>query len=267
MANPPIFKQFSNFTTSGPGIENILRLLQFTCLVAGSLASSPSEWKIAGAQFSLGRRYFRYFKFIDCFNQAWNVFMVQDPARDIVASTLEFGKWNTLGIYLMLEAVTILDALGVRSTSWGSRILLESNKFWFYSLALSLLGTLWQIFLFATGPPTVLKPVNVPNGQATVEEKHAAKRLQSNENPKSSTEKGKGKGKEMVTETKGSQSKMKVSSAGRILMRDFIVGSCDLLIPGYIVGWVPISPITMGSAAVLSTLIVGRERWAKAQQG
>lgn len=49
-------------------------------------------------------------------------------------------------MYLFLESCTILDAMEVYSTPWGPRVLLEANKFWFYSLLFSLAGSLLLAF-------------------------------------------------------------------------------------------------------------------------
>lgn len=55
----------------------------------------------------VGRRYFRYLKFIDCFsiaNEAFQKFV----AGEGILSLLEFGKWSCLGMYLTFEATTIV---------------------------------------------------------------------------------------------------------------------------------------------------------------
>ncbi|KAK2871729.1 hypothetical protein FQN49_002885 [Arthroderma sp. PD_2] len=246
----PWMTQFSRYINSAPGIENTLRLLQFSCIVVGSLSGvSSSPWSRAGSQFALGRRYFRYFKFIDYFENAWTAYTSDENTaaqkRGFIASTLEFCKWSMLGIYLLLEGATIFDALGIQKTTWGERALLESNKFWLYALACSLLSTLWQMFQLHRGANTrtarqTAKNSDSKGGMSPSEKKSKLEKQTVNNND--------------------------VTIASQALMKDLVITSCDILIPGYGIGWMPISKLTMGSAAVVSTLLVGRDRWIKAQE-
>ncbi|KAF3483866.1 uncharacterized protein GIQ15_03190 [Arthroderma uncinatum] len=249
-ASEPWMTQFSRYINSAPGIENTLRLLQFSCIVVGSLSGvSSSPWARAGSQFALGRRYFRYFKFIDYFENAWAAYSLPENTasqkRGFTASTLEFCKWSMLGIYLLLEGATIFDALGVQKTAWGERALLESNKFWLYALVFSFLSTLWQLFQLYRG-------VNTPTAPQTAE----------NSDSKSSTSLS----EKQSTPEKNDTNNDDVTMATRTLMKDLVITSCDILIPGYGIGWMPVSKLTMGIAAVVSTLLVGRDRWIKAQE-
>ncbi|EFQ99697.1 PEX11 domain-containing protein [Nannizzia gypsea CBS 118893] len=248
----PWMSQFSGYINSAPGIENTLRLFQFSCVILGSLSgASPSPWARAGGQFALSRRYFRYFKFIDHFQNAWTAYTLSDSApphrRGSVASTLEFSKWSLLGIYLLLEGVTIFDALGVQRTAWGDRALLESHKFWLYGLVFSLLSTLWQMVQLRQAPKSPA----------------ASQQTKKDSNAKDSKD---------GSEKTPSVEKQTVNNADftvvhQALMKDLIITGCDICIPGHILGWIPISATMMGSAAVLSTLLVGRDRWVQAHGG
>ncbi|EFE40951.1 PEX11 domain protein [Trichophyton verrucosum HKI 0517] len=197
----------------------------------------------------LGRRYFRFFKFIDYFENAWAAYTLNDSApahrRGSIASTLEFSKWSLLGVYLLLEGVTIFDAMGVQRTSWGDRALLESNKFWLYALVFSLLSTLWQLVQLR----------QAPRAPSAIQKKEKGPNAKNNADG---------------LEKAPSVEKQTVSSAEFIiiyqaLVKDLIITVCDICIPGHILGCIPISASTMGSAAVLSTLLVGRDRWVEAR--
>lgn len=50
------------------------------------------------------------------------------------------------------------------------------------------------------------------------------------------------------------------------LMTGIVVNSCDILIPGWILGWIPVSFLTVGATSMLSTILVGRSKWAAAQR-
>ncbi|EGD90568.1 hypothetical protein H112_02035 [Trichophyton rubrum D6] len=244
----PWMAQFSRYINSAPGIENTLRLLQFSCVILESFSgASPSPWSRAGGQFALSRRYFRFFKFIDYFENAWAAYTLNDSApahrRGSIASTLDFSKWSLLGVYLLLEGVTIFDALGVQRTSWGDRALLESNKFWLYALVFSLLSTLWQLTQLRQTPKT----------------SSAIQKKEKDPNAKNNAD---------GLEKAPSVEKQTVSSTEFIiiyqdLIKDLIITVCDICIPGHVLGWIPVSASAMGSAAVLSTLLVGRDRWVQ----
>jgi hypothetical protein len=55
----------------------------------------------------VGRRYFRFFKFLDAFPKAFDSFY----ATVGVMGVLEVGKWSCLGAYLFLESLTIVSVL------------------------------------------------------------------------------------------------------------------------------------------------------------
>jgi hypothetical protein len=63
-----------------------------------------------------GRRYFRFFKFIDCFHFASTAFH-QIGHGEKVTHLLEFGKWSCLGMFLSLEATTIVSPSNPASRS------------------------------------------------------------------------------------------------------------------------------------------------------
>jgi hypothetical protein len=50
------------------------------------------------------------------------------------------------------------------------------------------------------------------------------------------------------------------------LYTSLIIDSCDLLIPGSAVGWLPVSSVTVGIASSISSIIVGQQIWARVQK-
>ena len=94
--------------TSTGGLEKILRLLQSLSqiLAAWALTSEDAQlWLHLRRQFALGRRYFRFFKFLDCFERAWGCFVNSDGMQMMLGA----GKWSFMGLYLGLESVTIVS--------------------------------------------------------------------------------------------------------------------------------------------------------------
>ncbi|KAJ9220590.1 hypothetical protein DTO169C6_7103 [Paecilomyces variotii] len=144
-------KQFANFTNHGIGLEKTLRLVQALAQVGAEVLVDTDEelakrCAIAKGQLALSRRYFRFFKFFECFERV-TALLSTTGQNDSIHTTLELGKWSCLGIYLVMEDLTILDAMGVYSTSWSDWVLLEAHKFWFCALSLSLLGSLWMLLV------------------------------------------------------------------------------------------------------------------------
>jgi hypothetical protein len=110
-------------------LEKILRFLQSLSQILAVYAATVEDaktWWLLRTQFALGvcfhrstteaheadilnagRRYFRFFKFLDSFSKAFDSFY----ATDGVVGVLEVGKWSCLGAYLFLESLTIVSAL------------------------------------------------------------------------------------------------------------------------------------------------------------
>ncbi|KLJ10775.1 hypothetical protein EMPG_13853 [Blastomyces silverae] len=249
--HPPqsLLKQFTNYTNSGVGLENFLRLIQSVCQVISASAVSAAEaepWTKAFTNLALSRRYFRYFQFIDCFERAWAIFSGQDAvaASGFVLRTMAVGEWSCLGGYILLEAFTILDALNIYPTPWAENVLLESYKFWFYSMVFASVGIIWQLFV----------PVSSPKNQQT----------------KSNIVKQEGEMKGSEGETEKTN-EANATAAGNTntntarLLSELVALGCDILIPAQSLGWLNVDDLTVGSAAVVSTLLMGKYKWAKVQ--
>jgi hypothetical protein len=110
---------------------------------------------------------------------------------------------------------------------WNKPVLVEAYKFWFYALALSIVGALWGL-LFTAGFASV--------------------------------------GKAQQDEKKDGSSKEGKDGGSGPLMKRIVVDGCDLLIPGVFLGWIQVSEVVVGMAMVVSTLAAGRDIWIKAQQ-
>ncbi|KAG5300175.1 peroxin 11B [Histoplasma capsulatum G186AR] len=247
-----LLKQFTNYTNSGIGLENVLRVIQSICQVISASVASASEaepWTKAWINLALSRRYFRYFQFIDCFERAWAILSGQDPAsgRGYVVRTMAVGEWSCLGGYLLLEAFTILDALNIHPTQWAEQVLLESYRFWFYSMVFASVRILWQL----------LVPPSPPEGQE-------AKLV----NVKQEDEKGDSKVGNKKSFAGASDETVAGSNADMNtvhLLTELVILGCDILIPVQALGWLNVDDVTVGSAAVLSTLLMGKDKWVEVQ--
>ncbi|PGH27710.1 hypothetical protein AJ80_00497 [Polytolypa hystricis UAMH7299] len=247
-------KQFTNYTNAGPGLENFLRLIQSICQVVATLSASSvafEKWTIAWQHLALSRRYFRYFQFIDCFDNAWSAFSDQGTSKGYVLRTLEAGRWSGMGGYLLLEALTILDALKIWETTWAKQVFIESYKLWFYGLTFYLAATVWQLL----GLPGTPGNTTAASSKST----SSSEKTSSNGNAAAAA---------AEKDTKENAAAVLGKGAGvsrQRLMKDLVVAGCDILIPGSTLGWIDVSFLTVASTAVLTSVLVGQDRWAKIQ--
>jgi hypothetical protein len=128
-------------------------------------------------------------------------------------------------------------------------MLLESHKFWFYSIAFSLLGSVWQLFLLSFGSQQTAPAASSGETSKTAEKKTTSKN-----------------GRNGAKENDRAEA-VNLDTARYIkLLTDILVASCDILAPGFSLGWIKVTKLTMSSACVLSGLVVGTGRWATAQR-
>lgn len=118
--------------------------------------------------------------------------------------------------------------MNVWPVPWNTPVLTEANKFWFYAISLSILGAVWEL-LFSPVPETKQQ-----NGSAK----------------KSGSEKAKPPKK----------------TPSSTLLKGVVIDACDLLLPGFFLGWIPVDDLQVGSAMIVSTLLASQDIWAKAQQ-
>lgn len=133
--------------------------------------------------------------------------------------------------------------MGIWVTAWSKDTLAESYKFWFYSLAFSVLGSIWQLLSLAVGPKEKRSPVTAAPSKPKYERK------------------------EDEPISLAPQDDVREPRSYSELMTDVAVSSCDILIPGSILGWVNVGPLAVSSASVLSTVLLGRREWPAAQKG
>ncbi|KAE8373356.1 peroxisomal biogenesis factor 11 [Aspergillus bertholletiae] len=236
---PSFLRQFSNFTRTTAGLEKTCRLIQSFAQIAIELEITPAsttiaQWETARSQIALTRRFFRFFSFIDCFSQVYGLLGgAQD--QGLFMTLVEIGRWSCLGLYLVLEDLTILHAMDVHPVAWNAPVLVEAFKFWFYSLALSVFGAVCGL-LFTSSSSRSKTSGNDEKKDTKNDEK-------------------------AVSKSDDSQSKAQRTA----LMKRIVVDGCDLLIPGVFVGWMQISDLVIGVTMVISTVVSGGDAWVKAQ--
>jgi hypothetical protein len=124
-----------------------------------------------------------------------------------------------------------LDAIGVWTTPWAERVMLEGNRFWFYSLCFSILWGVVGLFsrqdLSKKGPG---RRGRKADGVAV----------------KGKMERG-------------------ISRSREGVKRRLVSDCFDLLIPGHVTGWISTSTATVGFASVVSTVLSSKDIWDRLQ--
>jgi F0F1-type ATP synthase assembly protein I len=280
-------------------LERILRFLQaviqillaypFVQIIAlAPFLSSPKEpaevapvLSAVRSQIALGRRFFRFFRFLDNFaaaNRVWTTITTPPPAL-AVSSAPEVSEaqsaaskvsspaelWLDLlsrtfnGMYLLLESSTIVESFSIPGfTVWGASapaVNVEAQRFWFLSLVCGIMAAvvrLTKLSAFAAVPPTG-EGYGIPaqdgdDSEKTPLQKETARLAAMIAPVKRAREQRKARFKKMRAE------------AGR-LSRRLLADVLDLTVPGIIIGWVPVEHGTMSIAMLGSTILTGWEVW------
>ncbi|EKG11118.1 Peroxisomal biogenesis factor 11 [Macrophomina phaseolina MS6] len=255
-------------------LEKTLRLLQGIAQLSVSIFASVETEEaaqladISGAlrkHFALGRRYFRVFKWIDCALIATDALRnneaLVESEREGVLALLHIAKWSYLGMFLFTEAFTILDALGVHKTSWAPMFFVESMRFWFYSITCSIVLTCYDLYVNRSEINQLRAELGAgkshANGDAANDavenEKPAEKETKENAAPELS--------KNPASDKEQALKKAKVRRL--TLIRQLIGASCDLLTPGAVVNYTPVSPAAVAITSIISSLISSQDIWRK----
>ncbi|KIW32031.1 uncharacterized protein PV07_03610 [Cladophialophora immunda] len=260
-----MLQSITRFSNDALGVEKSLKFLQSTSQIAATIGYlSPDEaaqWLTVKNHFALARRYLRLFKWIDCWNMAYSQyqsFPASGTAKDkpskqsqppAAQSNIHFllivSKWSLLGMYLFLEMFTIVDAVLGTWRPWAVTTQNEALKFWFYSLSVSVALSLYEL-LFVSPDSALAR-----NDQSADQKKTAL----------TTVEKANEKGAVQPKEREQSKARHAQSAKRRATVRQLVIDSCDLLIPGTAVGWFPLDPVTVGAAGTVSALLGGSEVW------
>ena len=196
---------------------------------------------LTGVRTQMGtwRRVIRLFRFIESFAAAQTLY---------VSTSLSLGTWLSIfshsfnGMYLLLEAVTLLDVLGIPGLSlwgaeYGSILKIESQRSWLFALVSGALAGLLQFSKLRADRAAALK---------------------NQENPK---------------EKKGSDSKASADKTAAAVKaidaqimatgRKVTANILDLVLPGSVIGWIPATSGTVGSAMLLTSLLTGYDVWLR----
>jgi len=152
------------------------------------------------------------------------------------------GTFN--GLYLLLEAVTLVDALkipglAVWSIELGSALKIESQRCWLFALVAGALACMLRLSRLQDLPPTSIIPAKATEKEAGIDEK----------------EKAKVEGERAFISVKSSQR--------RRLTRKMVACLLDTALPGSVVGWIPASKSSVAVIMLVTSVLTGADVWER----
>ena len=146
-----------------------------------------------------------------------------------------------MGSFLPNDDLTIWQSNAMQLTyyAWAATAQIESSKFWFYALMISILLTLHDIFFDATPKPTQPSSATSSSDKSSVTLR--TKQVTTPPSP------------ETLSSTRREVRKRQVV--------DLVIDICDLSIPGTAVGWLSMDKITIGVAMAISSILVTQRIW------
>jgi hypothetical protein len=152
------------------------------------------------------------------------------------------GTFN--GLYLLLEAVTLVDALRIPGLAiWGieleSAIKVESQRCWLFALVAGALACMLRLSRLQDLTPTRTVPDMVARKNTGINEKE--------------TEKRKGEGDRISME----------SAQSRRLTRKIVAYVLDMALPGSVVGWIPASKSSVAIIMLVTSVLTGADVWER----
>ncbi|KAI9648936.1 hypothetical protein NHQ30_001502 [Ciborinia camelliae] len=146
--------------------------------------------------------------------------------------------------------------MGVCSTPWFSTCTLEGNKFWFYSLCISICGELWDLYHYAHSATHHV--TNSPPASKTPEDKTSDAKANLDEERKNG---------QIINKTqKNPHTRTRSRTRSQIILK-IIENAADLFIPGAVTGWIVTNAGIVAVATVVSTILSAGEIWERVGEG
>lgn len=147
--------------------------------------------------------------------------------------------------------------MGVCNTPWCRICIHEGNKFWFYSLCISIFEGLWDLYhILATETTTTISSKsNSPHGNSAPAPKtdDGIQIIQEEEKRRNEGEVDKNKKRTSKTKTK--------------IILKIIENTADLWLPGAVTGWIESDVGVVGCATVVSTVLSSGDIWRRVGNG
>lgn len=180
--------------------------------------------------------------------------------RAPVEAWLDIFSRTFNGMYLLLEALTLLDALALPGgfslvgREWASLLHVEGQRFWLFALVCGIGSAVVKLFkLIAYGPPPAEGYVSWPGSKQWEGRELAEWERQRERMRKMVWARREGRVLWMA----------EIRSRGWKIARRAVADGVDLVVPGSVVGWLMVAEGTVGWCMVLSTWLTGLEVWEK----
>ncbi|KAI0593532.1 peroxisomal biogenesis factor 11 [Biscogniauxia sp. FL1348] len=303
------FEQFIRFTTDAVGLERTFRLFQAVVQILSSFAlpfdlliygvgltaygpPSPAATRVIllalRQRLALARRFFRVFRFLESFNGAQKLYATvsaaQGPKGPAKPAWVHSDVWLDIfgrtfnGMYLLLEASTMVDALkidglAIWTPEWEHRITVEGQRFWLFSLVCGVVsGTVKMLKVLAYTPvPTVVEGNLHGKQEGDAAQSEPEKTLVRGENEsqedwdlKREQERLRGivKGRKQGRVAWRREIRQKIHKLGR----GVIANALDVTLPGSVVGWIQVDTGTVGVAMFITTILTSMDVWERCGQ-
>lgn len=194
-------------------------------------------------RFGLIRRFFRLFRFFDSFTSSYNTFLSLQAQKDqkptpspspapFLETTLDGLAATFNGFYLLLEAVTIIDALGIPELvicgpELEYALKIESQRCWLIALCVGAFACIMRLWKMEKH-----LPVKPEVGSDTAKQKKVA------------------------------QYKVKTAQQWR-LWRKMTACLLDMALPGSVTGLIPVSKSMVAVIMLTTSLMTGFDVWER----
>ncbi|RYP47974.1 hypothetical protein DL768_006071 [Monosporascus sp. mg162] len=308
------FEQFVRFTTDSVGLERTLRFFQAVAQILSSYTlpfnllihlltlstekpPSPASTHVIllalRHRFALARRFLRLFRFLESFSAAQKLYVnaastaadsprgskaprrLEDRGIDTVVWLDIFGRTFN-GMYLLLEASTIVDALEIDGLAvWapqtGRRVSVEAQRFWLFALVCGLLAGLARVVKVLAYAPVPSAGEDYSRGMVD-ESRETSGAVPANEDREGKAETEKDlKNQEPASLRQVVEERWKAWEMGRRERRAKVRGlacsvmanALDIALPGTAVGWLDLETGTVGVAMFITSILTGWDVWER----
>ena len=238
----------------------LLHLLGLSSRKAPQATTVESALLDLRQRLDLGRRYFRVFRFLECFHGAQKLSASLSGSGKQKPAWVQADVWLDLfgrtfcGMYLLLEMSTVVDYMQIEGLGvWGperrDKVNVEAQRFWFLTLACAIASGILQIVALLLAYPPSSAPA-AAGGAEPVREKTSGSAAADDEKKMS----------ENATQSNVEEANVRRRKFYR-LGKTLVSNAIDIVIPGSIVGWLDVDPGTIGVAMFVTTILTTMDVW------
>jgi peroxin-11B len=254
----PTLAHYLKYVSTTVGRDKLLRTIQYFSRFyawylfrTNALPSTIAPFEAIKKQFGLARKLMRVGKNVEHFKAAAVAY--DTKGTDQFLRYCAIGRQLGYGGYLTLDALTYLNAAGIKKSDSAKRLGKEAYKYWFAGLAFSAMSGIYGLYRLRERETKLNKEI----GEGVVE----SKRLQKYVFLGSLAQKIGIAGKLVIYYTDGLliDEYRERAAINLQLLSDL----CDLTVPTAALGWVSLDDGIVGLAGTVSSLIGVYGAWKK----